>query len=203
MLLKQSIVLFISVLIGLTSCQSDTEIIETTNEFGRKIRYERKKSDFAKHGKYESFGENGVLTEETYYENDTLHGTRKYFYSNGKVESEEQFAHGLHHGPYRKYFESGRLEIQQEFINDAMEGMSIRYYPNGQKMEEVMIVHNDENGPFKEYYDNGVLKTEGNYIFIDDTAAEQGELKEYDSTGVLVRIADCEQGVCRTQWRKE
>jgi len=28
-------------------------------------------------------------------------------------------------------------------------------------------------------------------------------LKEYDETGQLVRIADCQLGICRTKWTKD
>jgi antitoxin component YwqK of YwqJK toxin-antitoxin module len=193
----------ITLVLFTTACEKKTEVVETTNEFGRKIRYERKKEDFAKHGLYERFYENGVKAEEAQYENDTLHGFRRFFYESGQLEAEEHFVRGLHHGFYKKYFESGQLEIQQEFINGAMQGKCIRYYPSGKIMEEVTIKDSEENGPFKEYYENGNPKAEGNYIYADDAAAEQGELREYDSTGVLVRIAECDAGVCRTKWKKE
>jgi len=49
-----------------------------------------------------------------------------------------------------------------------------------------------------EYHPNGSLKAEGQYLNGD---FEQGELKLYDETGRLVRIMDCEQGVCRTRWQ--
>ncbi len=192
-----------ALLLALPGCQSKTETVETTDEFGKKIRYERNKEDYAKHGRYERFDEHGVKAEEAYYHNDTLHGAYRLFYANGQLESEQHFEMGLHHGPYRKYFETGVLQIQQEFRNGAMQGKSIRYYPSGRVMEEVTIVNSEENGPFKEYYSNGMTKAEGSYAFVDDSAVEQGELREYDSTGVLLRIADCDNGLCRTRWKKE
>ena len=105
--------IFMLLLLFMVSCQKKTETIETTNEFGRKIRYERKKDDFAKHGLYERYYENGIKAEEAYYENDTLHGTRKFFYPSGNIEAEEQFLHGLHHGTYKKYFEANYKEDEQ------------------------------------------------------------------------------------------
>jgi antitoxin component YwqK of YwqJK toxin-antitoxin module len=190
------------VVLAVIGCQSKTEVVEDTNEFGRKIRYERRKSDFAKEGLFQRFYEDGVVAEEAMYQNDTLHGTQKFFYPTGKLEREQNFNHGVDHGPYKKYYENGQLEISYQFVNGAIEGESIRYYPNGKVMEVVAIVHNEENGPFKEYYDTGILKAEGNYIYEDEEAVENGELREYDSTGVLIRVADCVSGICRTKWRK-
>lgn len=194
---------FISIAVIWCSCQPKTEVVEAQNEFGRRIRFERRKSDFAKEGKFERFDENDKLVETAEYQNDTLHGIQRLYYPNGQVDMEQSFDHGINHGPYKKYFENGTLQITYNYVNGAIEGESIRYYPNGKVMEVVTLVHSEENGPFKEYYDTGVLKAEGNYIFADDAAAENGELREYDSTGVLIRIANCEQGICRTQWRKE
>lgn len=195
--------LILLTLLTLSACQPKIETITTTDEFNNKICFQQRASDKQKEGKYQRYYSNGVLAEEAEYKNDSLHGYRRYYYESGKLQSEEGFEHGLNHGTYKKYSEAGNLEIVQTFINGAMEGNSIRYYPNGQVMEEVMIVHNEENGPFKEYYENGHLKAEGSYIFVDDAAAEQGELREYDTTGVLVRIANCESGICRTKYKRE
>lgn len=199
--MKLNILWYSAIALLLVSCQPKTEVVETTNEFGRKIRYERRKSDFAKEGKYQRFFEDGTVAEEAMYLNDSLDGVRRFYYPGGKVEMEQGYNHGIDHGPYKKYYESGGLEITYNFVNGAIEGESIRYYPNGKVMEVVTIVHNEENGPFKEYYDTGVIKAEGGYIYEEDEALENGELREYDSTGVLIRIANCEKGVCRTKWK--
>ena len=106
------------------------------------------------------------------------------------------------HGPFRKYYESGTLMLEQQFVQGVMQGLSVRYYPSGMVQERVTIVNNDENGPFQEYYENGNLKAEGTYSSTEEeTALEQGELREYDSQGKLIRVADCVDGRCTT--RKE
>ena len=64
--------------------------------------------------------------------------------------------------------------------------------------------NNTESGPFTEYWPNGNLMTEGVYMEIEEgESAENGELKEYDESGRLIRIAECENGVCRTKWKLE
>ena len=186
------------------SCvNSPVEKVEHRNEQGQLERFERRKKDFAKEGLYQRFSENGALLEEAHYTNDSLDGERKYFYPNGKVESVERYAKGVYHGKYQKYYDTGALQLEQEFVNGALEGLSIAYYPNGAVKEKVTLRNNEENGPFTEYYENGALKAEGRYIPGEDLPLEQGELKEYDETGQLIRIADCQSGICRTKWKKE
>jgi antitoxin component YwqK of YwqJK toxin-antitoxin module len=118
------------------------------------------------------------------------------------VESIEHYRNGQYHGKYQKFFENGQLKIEQEFADGAMQGFSLRYYPNGVLEEKVTICDNEENGPFWEYWENGNLKTEGNYAPSEEASLEQGELKEYDESGQLIRIADCNKGVCPTHWKK-
>jgi len=182
--------------------QNPLETVENRDAEGRLERWQRRKTDFAKEGLYQRFAANGILLEEANYVNDTLEGERKYFYPNGTVESIERYRRGQYHGKYQKFYENGQLQIEQEFVNGTMQGLSLRYYPNGVLEEKVTIRDNEENGPFWEYWENGNLKTEGNYAPSEDGNLEQGELKEYDESGQLVRIAHCDKGVCPTRWKK-
>lgn len=198
------VIVFFSGLIWLVSCvNSPVEMVEHRNDQGQLERFERRKKDFAKEGVYQKFSAEGVLLEEAHYRNDTLEGERRYFYANGKPESVENYRNGIYHGPYRKFFENGTVQVEQEFVNGALEGISTAYYPSGVVKEKVMLRNNEENGPFTEYYENGVKKAEGTYIPGEELPLEQGELKEYDESGVLVRIADCQSGICQTRWKKE
>ncbi len=193
-----------SILFCLFCCvNSPVETIEHRNERGHLERFERRKKDFAKEGLYQRFSDTGKLLEEARYVNDTLDGERKYFYLGGDVESIEHYKKGVYHGKYQKFYETGTLQVEQEFVNGELEGWSIGYYPNGAVKEKVTLRHNEEDGPFMEYYENGVLKTEGTYIPGDDLPLEQGELREYDEAGQLIRIADCLSGVCHTRWKKD
>ena len=190
-------------LLALISCrQSNVETTETRDAEGRIERFQRRKTDFAKEGLYQKFAADGKLLEEAHYRNDTLDGERKYFYPNGAVESVERYQRGAYHGKYQKYYENGQLQVEQEFVNGAMQGFSLRYYPNGTLQEKVAIRDNEENGPFQEYWENGNLKTEGTYQPSEDGSLEQGEIREYDENGQLVRIADCNKGVCVTRWKR-
>jgi antitoxin component YwqK of YwqJK toxin-antitoxin module len=184
----------------LAGCTASTrEQVEVKAADGVVERYERRKRDFAKDGLYQKMYASGTLAESANYRGDTLHGECIFYFPNGKTERAETYVAGVLHGTFKQYREDGSLFLEQQFANGALEGLSLRYYPNGQLEEQVTLRQNEENGPFIEYYPNGKIKTTGTYIYADETALEQGELREYDSTGVLVRIANCERGVCLTK----
>ncbi len=196
-----SILGFALFLVFQVSCKENPiETVEVRDDEGRLERFERNKKDFAKEGLYQKFSAEEKLLEEAHYHLNVLEGEKKYFYPNGKVESIEVYKNGQLDGKFRKLFENGSIQLEQDFVNGAMQGFSIRYYPNGVVEERVTMVDNEEKGPFQEYYENGALKTEGFYAPSEtESALEQGELKEYDENGVLVRIADCVDGRCTTR----
>ncbi len=180
--------------------ENPIETVEVRDDEGRLERFQRNKKDFAKEGLYQKFSAEGELLEEAHYHLNVLEGEKKYFYPNGNVESIEFYKNGQLHGKFKKFFEDGKLQLEQDFVNGVMQGLSIRYYPNGNVEERVTMVDNEEKGPFQEYYENGNLKTEGTYAPSEtESALEQGELKEYDENGVLVRVADCVDGRCTTR----
>ncbi|MBK8192298.1 MAG: hypothetical protein IPK76_03580 [Lewinellaceae bacterium] len=101
-------------------------------------RFERRKTDFAKAGLYQRFHQDGHLVEEAHFVNDTLHGERKFFFPNGKVERIEHHQHGVMHGKYEQFYESGQLQLAQEFVNGVLEGISTAWFPNGQKKKRLL-----------------------------------------------------------------
>jgi antitoxin component YwqK of YwqJK toxin-antitoxin module len=198
-------ILLLTAVLWPISCQyfSATEIAETRDEQGRLERYERRKKDFAKEGLYQKFHPNGKVAIEAHYVNDTLHGMRKYFYENGNAESIENFVHGEYEGAYQHFHENGTLQLEQTYIKGALQGISKTYYENGILADQVTLVNNEEDGPFVEFYENGTKKAEGFYTPGPEGPLEQGELKEYNEAGELIRTANCKNGVCTTVWKKE
>lgn len=183
-----------------TAC-SKIETVEVKDDDGHVIeRYMRRKSDFAKEGKYEKFAADGVKIEEASYRNDTLHGQRTLFYENGKPQYVEQYKNGLFEGPYRAFHDNEKLKLEGNYAGGAMTGEWKAYYPSGQLKEIVRFENNEENGPFTEYHDNGKLKAEGSYLEGD---YEHGELKLYDEQGELFRRMMCDRGICKTIWLRD
>jgi antitoxin component YwqK of YwqJK toxin-antitoxin module len=180
---------------------SAVETVEVRDSiYGYVERFERRTDDFAKHGLYEKRDADGKLIETAFYENDTLNGPRVVFFETGDTQIVETYQMGIFEGPYRLYHENGAIELTGDYINNEMKGLWTRFYDNGAVMEKVQFENNEENGPFVEYYANGNLKAEGAYLNGDN---EHGELKLYNEAGELIRVMNCDNGICRTQWKAD
>ena len=198
------IVFLISILF--IACNSNLETVETVNEFGYKIKYQRSKKDFAKQGLYTEFYPNGEKYEEANYVNDTLHGERKKYYESGAIELIENYSMGAIDAEFKRYYEDGALQQEGLYKEHVAVGEWKKYYKNGQLEELVTLVNNEENGPFQEFYENGNMKAEGNYKGFDEEAnrpREHGLLKMYNEEGKLVKKMNCDLGICRTIWTLE
>lgn len=182
------------------SCGKNLEKVEVTDYYGYKSTFTRNKVNNAKEGKYVKYDPEGVLYEEAFYQNDTLHGERKLFFANGNVETLETYSEGNFEGPYKVFYEQGALQLEGLYQNNMASGTWKKYYESGQLMEEVLFEKNLENGPFIEYHENGKLKAKGSYLDGDN---EHGELLLYDENGELKRKMDCNKGICKTTWLSE
>ncbi|MCO6475224.1 MAG: toxin-antitoxin system YwqK family antitoxin [Phaeodactylibacter sp.] len=186
-------------LVFLVACQSNVEQVEAEDSYGYTEKYERRKTDFARHGLYEKFTPGGQKLEEAHYTNDTLDGLRILYYENGDTQIVETHRMGAFEGPFRAYYEGGQLKQEGHYEANVMYGEWTRYYPGGELMEVVTFAENAENGPFAEYYRNGNKKAEGTYR----NGEEHGLLKKFSLAGEHIRSMNCEDGICRTIWKVE
>ncbi len=187
-------------------CTKKVEMVETKDEHGYTIKYNRSTKDFAKQGLYTSFYPTGEKYEEANYEKDTLHGERKVYYKNGNLEILETYNMGQFISPYKRFYEDGKIQQEGSYVENVATGEWKKYYPNGKLEEMVNLVDNEEDGPFQEYYKNGNLKAEGSYKGFDEEMGrprEHGLLKMYNEAGTLIKKMNCEMGVCRTSWTLE
>ncbi len=185
-------------LMFLLSC-SNVEVVETFNDNGELSEsYEVDPKTKKRHGTYRRYIGNKV-TEEAFYHQDTLVGTRVIYDDQGNRLIEETYVGGTYHGPYLSYYPDGTVKLEGQYADGTMEGVWIKYYNSGTIMEKVSMHLNAENGPFSEYYENGKIKAEGSYLDGDN---EHGELLLYDEKGQLERKMQCDQGICHTTWSR-
>lgn len=187
----------------MAACQGK-KLVETRHENGQiaesfTVRVEGR--DSLRDGNYKRFDERGNLLEECIYVNGKIHGIRK-LYLDGRLISTETREQDAYHGPFMAFHNNGMKQLEAEYIHDEMTGLVNVYYPNGSLKESVTFEKNVEMGPFKEYYENGKLKAEGEYNQMDGPV-EHGELKLYDTSGVLIKIMHCDMGKCSTKWKKD
>jgi antitoxin component YwqK of YwqJK toxin-antitoxin module len=165
-----------------------------------RVEYSVNPKNGKKEGIYRRWGKNGKLKESARYADDLLDGHRILFYERGDTQIVETHLAGKFDGPYELYYPNGKIRTRGQYKNDQMDGLWKTYYENGALREEVTFTGNLENGPFREYYPDGkTLEVEGNYRNGDK---EHGTLKFYDSKGIHVKTMECENGICRTVWKK-
>lgn len=184
-------------LIASFSACSSIEKAKDKEPNGFTIEYNRDSKTKLKEGAYTRFYESGKKYQEGNFHKDSLDGEIRYFYESGVLQTVEHYKTGSYEGVYKAFFEDGKLEQEGQYLNNEMSGEWKTYYKDGTLKENVSFAHNMENGPFKEFYPDGKIKAEGAYF---DGENENGELKEYHVSGELMRIAQCEKGVCRTTW---
>ena len=190
----------VATLMFFPACSGDTEEVTEQDEFGNTVRYERRKTDFARQGWAYTTAPDGTLVEAAHYVNDTLDGQRILFTETGDTSIVERYRMGAFAGPYRLYHPNGKLKQEGNYVDNKMTGVWKSYHDNGQLREEVLFENNLENGPFVEYHANGKLAAEGAYL---DGDSEHGELKLYNEAGELIRTMNCDRGRCTTTWAAE
>jgi antitoxin component YwqK of YwqJK toxin-antitoxin module len=198
-----SLLFFVSILM---SCESPIEEIVTKDDEGNiESKYTIRKKDGQKHGFYTLYYDS-KLSEEGVFADNKQEGFRTIFYPNGKVQVEEVYSNNNLISK-KDYYESGNLKSEGQYDEAVtMSGEWKYYYENGKLKESVHFKSSVEDGAFKEYYENGNLKTEGTFIpvnfGVETEGLEQGELKEYNERGELIRKKECEAGRCKTTWEQ-
>ena len=176
------------------------EKVMVKDEDGNLVSFSKRVSSGVKEGTFVKMSPDSVLIEIANYHNDTLDGRRILFSMKGDTETVETYKSGAFEGSYISYYENGQIAFKGVYQQNSMEGVWRRFYKSGELMEEVAFSNNQENGPFVEYNENGTLKAEGTYKNGDN---EDGELKMYDENGELIRKMQCDNGMCKTIWKKE
>jgi antitoxin component YwqK of YwqJK toxin-antitoxin module len=182
-------------------------VMKTEEKDGVKTEYEMDTVKGVKHGIYKMYHPDGkTVSIERQYKNDTLVGTEKLYYENGKIKSEASYVDGKFDGPFKEYFEDGKIKQEGTYKADAIEGELKTYYPNGKLKEKVTMLANLENGPFEQYHENGSILAKGTFKHDGNKAQEYCLLEIYkeDGSGVLEKKMICngKGGYC-TIWKTE
>jgi antitoxin component YwqK of YwqJK toxin-antitoxin module len=199
--MQKFLLLILSLIFLLIACNKDStfrvELFYENSSTIKEIQF-YKKADSLATGKWETFFPNGNLMEERHYIDGKLHGQRLIYDENGSVAIMENYEHDQFEGVYEAYHPNGQVRVRGQYENNAMSGEWTYYYDNGQLKERVQFLNNLENGPFEEYYSSGLPKARGQYLEGDH---EHGKLELYDSTGVLIKVMECNRGTCKTTWK--
>ena len=217
--MKKSIFIsfMLSLLLIFTAC-SNTEIKESLDPNGSKIRYSVRKGTDIKEGLYQVLDSSGKLTEEVDYINNAPNGRRRLFYPNGQLQREESVSpnasnenpleKSILNGSFTEFYENGKPKIKGKFDQNKQTGLWEYYHDNGLLKLKHNFVLGIEDGPFEEYHKNGKIAAKGSFKqgtnafgLTNEDDMEHGELLIYDTLGTLIRKMNCNYGVCTTTWK--
>jgi antitoxin component YwqK of YwqJK toxin-antitoxin module len=198
-------VLFLFLTISLFACNngsvSPIKVISETKG-GLKFEYEMDTIRKVKHGYSKLFYENGNVSIENIYVNDTLNGPQKEYFPSGKISAQFNIVLGKYHGVFKYFFEDGSIKQEGKYVDNVLVGELKSYYENGKLKEIVIMAENVEKGPFIEYFDNGNIKTKG--VYHNGPYSEIDLLELYNEDGTLDKKMICDgKGTCKTIFKNE
>jgi antitoxin component YwqK of YwqJK toxin-antitoxin module len=109
------------------------------------------------------------------------------YYSNGKVESETPFRHGVVSGEFKAYWPSGALKARGAYVDGRPEGGWEYYYNAYTYAARGAFRGGRKEGPWTEYWENGELRRRGDYR----GGKEVGEWVGWNSAGAEVLRTSC------------
>lgn len=175
------------------------------------------------HGEMKSWFDNGTLKSEANYVKGQPEGRMTFYFPSGKKEIEGQVVNGDRDGVWYYFNADGTIQLQVLYARGILvkerkeNGTFKEYYDDEQLKSEITYVKGKREGKFTEYYDNGqwlmrpvpadpnlgtpadvqrvlegqIKKREGTYM--NDLL--EGEVKEYDEKGKLVKVTRYVGGV--------
>ncbi|MCU0319313.1 MAG: hypothetical protein MUE88_04470 [Flavobacteriales bacterium] len=170
-----------------------------------------------------SWFDNGQVKIESTYVNGEPEGTMTFYFPSGSKEIEGKLVNGSRDGVWFYFNEDGSLQLQMLYEKGDLKkerkenGVFREYYDDERPKSEETYRKGKREGPFKEYHDNGqwlvkpmpadpvlgtppdmqrvlegqTVKREGRYV--NDLL--EGEVKEYDEKGKLVKVRKYVAGV--------
>ena len=112
----------------LTSCKSNTEVVEKFENGKPKLTIENYGNDSTCEKFYH---ENGKLKELKCFKNGKQTGEQIYFWEDGTKAALMTFSNGIRHGKTYEYHPSGQIAFEGIVENGEFEGVSKSYFKNG------------------------------------------------------------------------
>ena len=143
-----------------------------------------------KHGWYNSYNEDGDISQEGTYKDNKQDGEWISYLPDGVIYSRTPYSDGAIDGKYITYNPDGGVSVEKTFVNDELTFEKFYFSTNGQLSFEGYF--GDNFTTYKGYYENGQLKYEE--YFVD--GERDGQWVEYDDEGNITDEDIYENGVC-------
>ncbi len=80
-------------------------------------------------------------------------GKKQAFYTNGKLEFEEEYQNGMRNGKRIIWYPNGLVYCKQNYVNGLIDGKSEWFYPSGQLSNEDYYIKGKPSNSSRVYYD--------------------------------------------------
>ncbi len=145
-----------------------------------KILHEAKKK--SGNFQYKGFDQSGNLTSEGLYDiKGGKEGKWKYYYANGQLSSEENYAKGALNGTATNYYINGKISDKSEYVNDTLSGYFVAYHENGKMSLQGNYHKGNQAQEWRGYYKNGSLQK----TYFSQNGKIHGLQKDYSVEGRL------------------
>ncbi len=127
---------------------------------------------------------NGILENETYYEDGEIDKVSKDYFPNGNLKTEVSYTKGKQNGPYKSYYANGNKSTVSNFVNGEENGDVTLYYENGKLKSNYFVEHDKANGKIH-YFD-----LEGKLTEIATINDGETTITNYYNDGKIVSTLD-------------
>jgi len=141
------------------------------------------------YSRIKNFSKN-LLVSDRYFDEGKPHGKTKFYYDNGKLDTEIDYTGGIKNGLSIAYSKSGKVIEEINFKDDSFHGTLTEFWPNGKKLHQTNFDMNTKHGKHESWYESGIKQSEMTYVdgIID------GKVKWYYRDGSLSQIGTFQDG---------
>lgn len=151
-----------------------------------------KKIESVKHGKYQTFHNNGNLNNDGFYNHDKKNGMWHEYHIKGALVKETFYKDNKIYGINNTYNNDGKLERECQFyeeiemngkiLKNIYHGAKITYHRDGTVKSKEFYNYGKKEGNWQQYYSNGKISEEASY----KNNLETGKKINYDESGFKV-----------------
>jgi antitoxin component YwqK of YwqJK toxin-antitoxin module len=144
-----------------------------------------------KHGKHIFFTRDGDTTLWEVYQNGLLHGTKREYFEDSKIQKEVDYKNGIFDGFFKVYNEEGVIIEELKYKEGKRDGEAKYYYDDGTLLRTESWTLGVKNGSFKTFFYNGDVQVSENY----KKGRMEGWFEEYHPGNIAKRRAKYEKDV--------
>ncbi|TAG55780.1 MAG: toxin-antitoxin system YwqK family antitoxin [Cytophagales bacterium] len=153
--------------------------------------------DSLKQGPWRFYFMNGKLNSEGSFFNGKYHSEWKYYHeSNGKIQKIENWNLGVLHGESREYYPNEKIEKYFKYKNGVYHGLHYAYFEDGSIKKKGYYLNGLPEGTWQIFSGKNLLSEEGYY----QQGLQNGWFKLYDELGKLTSEGSYIDGIKQDDW---